>query len=54
MYFKNEIQDEYRNEFNRLNITNEDDMLTILNGLDMIAEIGYTLYNKNKISSLYD
>lgn len=44
MFLETDVTDEYRNEFEKLNITDLEDMLTILNGLDKIAEIGYTIY----------
>ena len=46
--FEKEGLDEYKSEFNKLKITDEDAMLAILNYLDSIAEIGYESYMKNK------
>lgn len=45
MFLETDVTDEYKNEFKKLNITDLEDMLTVLNGLDKIAEIGYTVYN---------
>ena len=44
MFLETDVTDEYKNEFEKLNITDLEDMLTLLNGLDKIAEIGYTVY----------
>lgn len=49
MFLETDVTDEYKNEFKKLNITDLEDMLTILNGLDKIAEIGYIAYNKDNI-----
>lgn len=48
LMFEKEGLDEYKSEFNKLKITDEDAMLAILNYLDSIAEIGYESYMKNK------
>lgn len=45
---KDEITDEYRAEFEKLNITDMDDMLSILNGFDYIAELAYSSYKNNR------
>lgn len=47
MFLKTDINEEYIEEFNKLGITNTDDILTILSGFDMLAEIGYTYYKEN-------
>lgn len=47
MYTATDITDEHRTEFAKLNITDVGDMLTILNGLDYLAEIGYRSYKNN-------
>lgn len=47
MFYK-EISDEYKKEFEKLNITNVEEMLSILNGFNRIAELGYTVYMKNR------
>lgn len=44
--FEKEDLDEYKPEFDKLNITDEESMLTILNYLDSIAEISYESYLK--------
>ena len=38
----------YKPYFDDLGITDEEKMLAILNNLDLIAEIGYAHYKKNK------
>ncbi len=50
MYTATDITDEHRTEFAKLNITDVGDMLTILNGLDYMAEIGYVAYINNRIN----
>lgn len=47
MYTATDITDEHNTEFAKLNITDVGDMLTILNGLDRLAEIGYMAYKNN-------
>ena len=56
MFLKDDLENRYIEEFNKLGITNEDDMITILNGLDEIAEIGYVWYKNNKVKNekIYD
>lgn len=44
--FEKEDLDEYKPGFYKLNITDEECMLTILNYLDSIAEISYESYLK--------
>lgn len=44
MFIKSDIDENYISEFNKLGIADIDIMLTILNSLDMLAEIGYTVY----------
>ena len=46
--FEKEELDEYKSEFNKLKITDEELMRTILNYFDSIAEIGYESYIKKK------
>lgn len=48
MFIKDEITDEYRTEFEKLNITDMDEMLSILNGFDYIAELAYSSYKNNR------
>lgn len=48
MFKKSDIDENYISEFNKLGITNTDDMLAILNGLDVLAEIGFTSYKNNQ------
>lgn len=57
MYLKGELDETYIKQFDALGITNENDIITILNGLDNIAEIGYAWYvnnNLNKTENSYD
>ncbi len=46
--FEKEELDEYKSEFNKLKITDEDAMLAVLNYFDSIVEIGYESYMNNK------
>ena len=46
MFLKQDI-DETLNKY--LGITDEDEMITLLNGLNEIAEMGYELYINNSI-----
>ena len=41
--------DEYKKDFNDLGIMDEADMLSVLNYLDTIADIGHEAYVKNII-----
>ena len=50
MYFKRDLTNARRNQFIKVGITDEGDMLRILNYFDMIAEIGYQSF-KNKQSN---
>ena len=50
MFLKNEINETFIKQFNELGITNEKDIITILNGFDQIAEIGYAWYVSNNIN----
>ena len=52
MYLKGELDETYIKQFDALGITNENDIITILNGLDNIAEIGYAWYVNNKANKL--
>ena len=49
MYYKRDLTNARKNQFNKLGITDEGDMLRILNFFDAIAEIGYRSF-KNKHS----
>ena len=42
------------NQFAALGVTNEQEIITILNGLDQVAEICYAWYVNNKIKKEYD
>ncbi|MBQ0025129.1 MAG: hypothetical protein KBT00_05345 [Bacteroidales bacterium] len=52
MILTEDLNEEVKNEFLKLGIENIDDMLSICNGLDAIAEIGYTIYNNNRFNDL--
>ena len=55
MFIKGQINETFIKNFNELGISNENDIITILNGLDNIAEIGYAWYvNKYKNTEKYD
>lgn len=41
--------DEFKETFNKLGVSNENEMKEILSVLDQIAEIGYSWYKNNKI-----
>lgn len=49
MFLKNEIDETFITKFAELGVTNEENIITILNGLDKIAEIGYVWY-RNKLA----
>ena len=42
--FETSELDEYKSKFIELEITDDETMITVLNYLDMIAEIGYESY----------
>lgn len=48
MFIKGQVNETFIKKFYELGITNENDIITILNGLDNIAEIGYAWYVNNK------
>ena len=48
MFTKNDLDNDFINEFKTLGISDENDMITILNGLDSLAEIGYSIYKKGR------
>lgn len=56
MFLINDLDETYITKFNQLGITNKEDIITILNGLDEIAEIGYVWYRNNKVKNgnIYD
>ena len=45
IYTKNNLGD-FRQKFIDIGITDEDDMVKVLNYLDQLAEIGYEVYRK--------
>ena len=49
MYIKNNIDETFIKQFATLGINNENDIITILNGFDQIAEIGYAWYVNNQV-----
>lgn len=51
MFLKNQIDETFIKQFNELGITNENAIITILNGFDQIAEIGYAWYVNNSIEN---
>ena len=48
MYNINDLDNDLINEFKTLGISDENDMIIILNGLDGMAEIGYKIYKKRR------
>ena len=56
MFLINDVDETYITKFNQLGITNKENIITILNGLDEIAEIGYVWYRNNKVKNeeIYD
>ena len=52
MILVEDLNEEVKDEFLKLGIETIDDMLSICNGLDAIAEIGYTIYNNNRFNDL--
>ena len=56
MLNNNGLDEIYINQFAALGVTNEQEIITILNGLDQVAEICYAWYvnNKIKIEQEYD
>lgn len=45
MFLKENIDETFTKQFNEVGITNKDDIITILNGFNQIAEIGYMCVN---------
>ena len=52
MFVKGQIDEKYIKQFAALGVTNENDIITILNGLDSLAEIGYAWYVNNKANKI--
>ena len=52
MFLNDSIDETFIKQFAALGVTNENDIITILNGLDNIAEIGYAWYVNNKAKKL--
>lgn len=53
MFLKEDINETFITKFEQLGITSTDDIITILNQLDNIAEIGYAWYVKNNNLNKY-
>ncbi len=51
MFLKENIDETFTKQFNEVGITNKDDIITILNGFNQIAEIGYMWYVNNIIKN---
>lgn len=51
MFLKGQVDETFIKQFNELGVTNENDIITILNGFDQIAEIGYAWYENNNIKT---
>lgn len=51
MFVQNDLDGDYIKEFSKLGITDEEVMIGLLNVFDSIAEIGYALYNNERIST---
>ena len=49
MFLKNHIDETFVLQCAALGINNENDIITILNGFDQIAEIGYAWYVNNQV-----
>ena len=47
MFTKEHINETFIKQFTELGITNEEEITTIINGFNQIAEIGYAWYVKN-------
>lgn len=54
MLNNNGLDEIYINQFAALGVTNEQEIITILNGLGQVAEICYAWYVNNKIKKEYD
>ena len=52
MFLNDNIDETFIQQFVALGVTNENDIVTILNGFDQIAEIGYARYVNNKANKL--
>jgi hypothetical protein len=55
MFVKGQIDEIFIKQFAELGVTNKEEIVTILNGFEQIAEIGYAWYvNKYKNTEKYD
>ena len=48
MFVKGQIDEIFIKQFAELGVTNKEEIVTILNGFEQIAEIGYAWYVNNK------
>lgn len=51
MFTKEHINETFIKQFTELGITNEEEITTILNGFNLIAEIGYKWYINNQLKN---
>lgn len=54
MYNLNDLDSDYVHEFSKLGISDEEEMVGLLNLFDSIAEIGYAFYNEGKHTEEYE
>lgn len=52
MFTKEHINETFIKQFTELGITNEEEITTIINGFNQIAEIGYKWYINNQLKSI--
>ena len=52
MFLKEDINETFITQFEQLGITNEEEITTILNGFNQIAEIGYKWYINNQLKNI--
>ena len=50
MFVNGQVDEIYIKQFAELGVTNENDIVTILNGLDKVADICYAWYINNKVN----
>lgn len=50
MIFREDLTEQVKNEFKTLGVEDEEVMLSICNGFDEIAEIGYAIYNNKRFN----
>ena len=54
MFVNGQVDEIYIKQFAELGVTNENDIVTILNGLDKVADICYAWYISNKVNKSND